>query len=142
MVSAICSGENGKQSLVYWLHDPNTMFDSYLNMDYILFMSLARVMQLIRFYISCDIACQWFKNLFTRMGIFNSDLQFRRGEQYLVFLVPKFHLPAHIEACNLVFSFNLTPFVGRTDREAPERGWADTNQPANSTSILGPGAQR
>ncbi|KAJ7794332.1 hypothetical protein B0H14DRAFT_2392601, partial [Mycena olivaceomarginata] len=115
--------------------------ERYLNMDYILFMSLARVMQLIRFYISYDIACQWFKNLFTWMGIFDSDLQFRRGEQYLVFLIPKFHLPAHIEACNLAFSFNLTPFVGRTDGEAPERGWADANRLANSTSISGPGAQ-
>jgi hypothetical protein len=105
-------------------------------------MSLACVMQLIRFYILYDIACQWFKNLFTRMGIFDSDLQFRRGEQYLVFLVPKFHLPAQIEACNLAFSFNLTPFVGRTDGEAPERGWADANRLANSTSISGPGARR
>ncbi|KAJ7818572.1 hypothetical protein B0H14DRAFT_3473649 [Mycena olivaceomarginata] len=116
--------------------------ECYLNMDYILFTSLAHIMQLIRFYILYDITCQWFKNLFTRMGIFDSDPQFRSREQYLVFLVPKFHLPAHIEVCNLVFSFNLTPFVGQTDGEAPERGWADTNQLANSTSISGPGARR
>ncbi|KAJ7821478.1 hypothetical protein B0H14DRAFT_3089114 [Mycena olivaceomarginata] len=117
--------------------------ERYLNMDYILFMSLARVMQVIRFYISYDIACQWFKNLFTRMMIFDSDLQFRRGEQYLVFLVPKFHLPAHIEVCNLVFSFNLTPFVGQDlTGEAPEQGWADANRLVNSTSISGPGARR
>jgi len=38
-------------------------------------------------------------------------------------LVPKFHLPAYVEECNLQFSFNLTKGVGRTDSEAPERGW-------------------
>jgi hypothetical protein len=27
--------------------------------------------------------------------------------------VPKFHLPAHIESCNLQFSFNLTRWVGQ-----------------------------
>jgi hypothetical protein len=64
------------------------------------------------------------------------------GEKTFVFLVPNFHLPAHIEECNINFSFNLTPFVGRTDGEAPERGWADTNRLANSTSISGPGARR
>ncbi|KAJ7508029.1 hypothetical protein B0H11DRAFT_1685302, partial [Mycena galericulata] len=64
------------------------------------------------------------------------------AKKYLVFLVPKFHLPAHIELCNILFSFNLTPFVGRTDGEAPERGWASANRLANSTSISGPGARR
>jgi hypothetical protein len=58
------------------------------------------------------------------------------------FLVPKFHLPAYIESCNLLFSFNLTPFVGQTDGEAPERGWADANRLANSTSMSGPGVRR
>ncbi|KAJ7940112.1 hypothetical protein B0H13DRAFT_1586720, partial [Mycena leptocephala] len=42
----------------------------------------------------------------------------------------------------LLFSFNLTPFVGRTDGEAPERGWADANRLASSTSVSGPGARR
>ncbi|KAJ6619067.1 hypothetical protein B0H10DRAFT_1947080 [Mycena sp. CBHHK59/15] len=80
------------------------------------------------------------------------DLQF--GERYIlkclevlnyindaltVFLVPKFHLPAHIEACNLRFSFNLTRDVGQTDGEAPERGWANANPLANSTAEMGPG---
>jgi hypothetical protein len=111
-------------------------------MDYLLFMSLAGCMQLIRFFISYDIVCQWFKNLWTRMQKFDTELHFKAGQQYVVFLVPKFHLPAHIEACNIVFSFNLTPFVGRTDGEAPERGWADANRLANSTNISGPGARR
>ncbi|KAJ6582403.1 hypothetical protein B0H19DRAFT_930041 [Mycena capillaripes] len=77
------------------------------------------------------------------MRIFDFEgVQFKDGEKYVVFLVPKFHLPAHIELCNILFSFNLTPFVGRTDGEAPERGWANTNRLANSTSVSGPGARR
>ncbi|KAJ7270337.1 hypothetical protein C8J57DRAFT_1435473 [Mycena rebaudengoi] len=53
-----------------------------------------------------------------------------------------FHLPAHIEACNILFSFNLTPFVGQTDGEAPERGWANVNPLAASTKEMGPGSRR
>jgi hypothetical protein len=114
----------------------------YLNMDYLFFMSLAGS-PLSRLYVSYDIACQWHKNIWERMKIFDLEgVQFKGGEKYVVFLVPKFHLPAHIELCNILFSFNLTPCVGRTDGEAPERGWATANRLANSTSISGPGTRR
>ncbi|KAJ7797037.1 hypothetical protein B0H14DRAFT_3494231 [Mycena olivaceomarginata] len=76
------------------------------------------------------------------MQIFPEDIQFKKDEKNIVFLAPKFHLPAHIEECNIQFSFNLTRFVGRTDGEAPERGWADANRLANSTKISGPSARR
>ncbi|KAJ7602950.1 hypothetical protein DFH06DRAFT_1350766 [Mycena polygramma] len=117
--------------------------ERYLNMDYLFFMSL-RASPLRRLYVSYDIACQWHKTIWERMKVFSEypEVQFIDGTKYLVFLVPKFHLPAHIELCNILFSFNLTPFVGRTDGEAPERGWADANRLANSTSISGPGARR
>ncbi|KAJ7906822.1 hypothetical protein B0H13DRAFT_1880221 [Mycena leptocephala] len=95
-----------------------------------------------RLYVSYDIACQWHKNIAERMKIFDSEIQFKEGEKFVVFLVPKFHLPVYIELCNLLFSFNLTPYVGRTDGEAPERGWADANRLSNSTSVSGPGARR
>jgi hypothetical protein len=111
-------------------------------MDYMFFMSLAGS-PIMRFYISYDIACQWYKNIWERMTLFDQDVQFKADQRrFVVFLVPKFHLPAHIEQCNINFSFNLTPFVGRTDGEAPERGWADANRLANSTSVSGPGARR
>ncbi|KAJ7314860.1 hypothetical protein DFH08DRAFT_917800 [Mycena albidolilacea] len=66
----------------------------------------------------------------------------RGVKRYYVWLIPKFHLPAHIEACNILFSFNLTPYVGQTDGEAPERGWANANPLATSTKEMGPGARR
>jgi hypothetical protein len=60
----------------------------------------------------------------------------------IVFLVPKFHLPAHRPACHSTFSFNFTPRVGRTDGEAPERGWSNTNALGLSTKEMGPGSRR
>ena len=58
------------------------------------------------------------------------------------FLIPKFHLPAHIQKCQADYSFNFSPFVGRTDSEAPERGWSETNAMAASTKEMGPGSHR
>ncbi|KAF8074788.1 hypothetical protein FPV67DRAFT_1665551 [Lyophyllum atratum] len=58
------------------------------------------------------------------------------------FLVPKFHLPAHVKECNILFSFNLVKGVGRTDGDVPERGWANINPIAQSTKEMGPGARR
>ncbi|KAJ6470678.1 hypothetical protein C8R47DRAFT_1222567 [Mycena vitilis] len=116
--------------------------ERYLNMDYLFFMSLAGS-TVYRLFVSYDIACQWHKKLWGRMKEFvQYGVEFKDGTKWVVFLVPKFHLPAHIELCNILFSFNLTPYVGRTDGEAPERGWADANRLANSTSISGPGARR
>ncbi|KAH9479046.1 hypothetical protein JR316_0007621 [Psilocybe cubensis] len=70
------------------------------------------------------------------------DLQ--KGERYvldIVYLVPKFHLPAHIPKCQTSFLFNLTPRVGRTDGESPERGWSSANGVASSTKEMGPGSR-
>lgn len=40
------------------------------------------------------------------------------------------------------YSFNLTRNVGRTDGEAPERGWSNINSQATSTREMGPGFRR
>ncbi|KAH6888259.1 hypothetical protein BKA70DRAFT_1121889 [Coprinopsis sp. MPI-PUGE-AT-0042] len=58
------------------------------------------------------------------------------------YYVPKFHLPAHVAACHTSFSLNYASGVGRTDGEAPERGWANTNELAYSTREMGPGSRR
>ncbi|KAJ7813609.1 hypothetical protein B0H14DRAFT_3477720 [Mycena olivaceomarginata] len=110
---------------------PNSVVDlqkgkKYINMDYMLWKSLENDDEIIQLFISYDIVCH---------GGNTKDC-------YYVWLIPKFHLPAHIEACNILFSFNLTPFVGQTDGEAPERGWANTNPLATSTKEMGLGACR
>ena len=110
-------------------------------MDYMFFYSIAGT-ELLRFFVSYDIACQWHINIWGRLHKYqDATLNFGRG-RFFTFLVPKFHLPAHIEECNLKFSFNLTRDVGQTDGEAPERGWADANPLARSTKEMGPGFRR
>ncbi|KAG2121984.1 hypothetical protein DEU56DRAFT_917982 [Suillus clintonianus] len=59
-----------------------------------------------------------------------------------IFFVPKFHIQAHIDECRTNFSFNWSRYVGRTDGEAPERGWSNINRVASSTKEMGPGARR
>ncbi|KAJ7622438.1 hypothetical protein FB45DRAFT_1091417 [Roridomyces roridus] len=116
--------------------------ERYINMDYMFFRSVAGT-DLVRLIVSYDIACQWHINIWSRMSTYDTEIQMDGGAiQYISFLVSKFHLPAHIEACNLLFSFNLTPHVGQTDGEAPERNWANTNPLAGSTMQMGPGARR
>ncbi|KAJ7439025.1 hypothetical protein B0H11DRAFT_2254147 [Mycena galericulata] len=115
--------------------------ERYLNMDYMFFVSITGT-DLMRLYVSYDIACQWHKNIWIRMLSYKSEIQYLGEGKFVTFLVPKFHLPAHIEECNLRFSFNLTRDVGQTDREAPERGWANANPLAASTKEMGPGARR
>ncbi|KAJ7099324.1 hypothetical protein B0H15DRAFT_1001957 [Mycena belliarum] len=115
--------------------------ERYINMDYIFFMGLAGS-EVSELYVSYDIACQWHKNIWERMRTFDKGVRFRQGQKYCVFLIPKFHLPAHIEACNILFSFHLTRYVGMTDGEAPERGWAHLGPLAASTAEMGPGSRR
>jgi len=92
--------------------------------------------------VSYDIACQWHVNLLDRMEIMPEFLRLSPTIEAIMYLILKFHLPAHIKKCNLLFSFNLTPGVGRTDGEAPERGWSDINPVAQSTKEMGPGSRR
>jgi hypothetical protein len=92
--------------------------------------------------VSYDIVCQWHKNLWHRMKVLPHSWHVDQGTTKVTFLVPKFHLPAHVEFCNNTFSFNLTKGVGRTDGEGPERGWDHINPMAASTKEMGPGSRR
>jgi hypothetical protein len=109
-------------------------------MDY-LFFSTLRHGTINMLNVSYDIACQWHKKLWDRMRAFPSSMQLNHATK-ITFFVPKFHLPAHIERCQTLFSFNFKRGVGRTDGEAPERGWANINPVASSTKEMGPGARR
>ncbi|KAJ7613253.1 hypothetical protein DFH06DRAFT_1274591 [Mycena polygramma] len=116
--------------------------ERYINMDYMLWASLQNYDELVELFVSYDIVCQWHKNIWVRLAQYSPKLKQRGLKRGYVWLIPKFHLPAHIEACNILYSFNLTPFVGQTDGEAPERGWANANPLASSTKEMGPGARR
>ncbi|KAK6981487.1 CxC2 domain-containing protein [Favolaschia claudopus] len=116
--------------------------ERYINMDYLLWKSLEYYDAILLLFISYDIVCQWFKNVWVRLSKYSPELQQRGLRRFYTWLIPKFHLPAHIEDCNVLFSFNLTPFIGQTDGEAPERGWSHINGFATSTKEMGPGARR
>lgn len=110
-------------------------------MDYLFFSSLADT-NFDRLVMSYDIACQWSVNLWERMSAYPHRIQMSTEGKTIIFLVPKFHLPAHIAACQTAFSFNLTRGVGRTAGEAPERGWANINPVAAQTKQMGPASRR
>ncbi|KAH7919139.1 hypothetical protein BV22DRAFT_1134058 [Leucogyrophana mollusca] len=115
--------------------------ERYINMDY-LFFSTLRGSPLRVLNVSYDIACQWHKKLWSRMQLLSPSFHVDIGNKVINFLVPKFHLPAHIPECQTAFSFNFMKGVGRTDGEAPERGWSNINPVASSTKEMGPGARR
>ncbi|KAF9553123.1 hypothetical protein CPC08DRAFT_646024 [Agrocybe pediades] len=126
---------------------PNSVGDlqkgeRYVNMDYLFFSSLKDT-DLIETVVSYDIACQWSINLWDRMKIYprwmHVDHQNRTTYR---FLIPKFHLPAHIKPCHTAYSFDFNDDVGRTDGEGVERGWSFINPVATSTREMGPGSRR
>ncbi|KAG9218393.1 hypothetical protein CCMSSC00406_0010409 [Pleurotus cornucopiae] len=111
-------------------------------MDYLYFSSIKNHSP-STLVVSYDIACQWSRNLLLRSTTYPSELVGTRATDLrLTFLVPKFHLYAHRTECQINYSFNLTPGVGRTDGESPERGWAAMNPVASSTKEMGPGSRR
>lgn len=107
-------------------------------MDY-LYLSSLRQNVPRKIVTSYDIVCQWIRNLPQRCDIYPPNIINSLDINYLI---PKFHLPAHQLICHTTYSFNYTPDVGRTDGEAPERGWAAMNPVANSTKEMGPGSRR
>jgi len=123
----------------FWSSSLND-FCSYVNVDYV-FLSSLNNLSPTRIVVSYDIACQWSQNLEARCQIYPENIV-SLGDLDLSYFVPKFHISAHIEACQTEYSFNLTPKVARTDGEAPEQGWSDTNGVASSTKEMGPGSRR
>ena len=110
-------------------------------MEYLFYQTLNGTLVLI-FVISYDIACQWSINLYKQMFALDHEFFLFDDTRYIRFLVPKFHLPAHVERCQTTFSFNYAKNVGRTDGESPEPGWVKLNVLAPSTREMGPGRRR
>ncbi|KAF9458811.1 hypothetical protein BDZ94DRAFT_1172887, partial [Collybia nuda] len=70
--------------------------ERYINMDFLFFSSI-QGLEIITLVVSYDIVCQWHKKLFERMMTFPHETRMAGNIKYISFLVPKFHLPAHIE---------------------------------------------
>ncbi|KAG1775334.1 hypothetical protein EV702DRAFT_1180336 [Suillus placidus] len=82
-------------------------------------------------YINMDYL--FFSSMHSSHGTFPHKFHLNHNEKVITFLVPKFHLPAHIAPCQTRFSFNFIKGVGQMDGEALERGWADINPLATNT---------
>jgi hypothetical protein len=108
-------------------------------MDYLFLMTMV-FCSVTMVYASYDIACQWGNNFYTRMAAMPEHLQFGDLIQFF-FLVPKFHLPAHVAKCYGRFAFNYTFGVGRTDGEGVERNWSWLNGIARCVSMMGNGGR-
>lgn len=113
----------------------------YANMDYIFFSSATKN-DYVRLVMSYDIVCQWWINLWLRMTAMPYNLQIDCERKLFIFLILKFHLPAHIAKCHTSYSFNFTRSVGQTEGEAPERGWSNINPVSSSTKQMGPASYR
>ncbi|KAI6017041.1 hypothetical protein EDC04DRAFT_2870152 [Pisolithus marmoratus] len=114
--------------------------ERYANMDYAFFSAMQHSSCKV-LNVSYDIACQWHKNLWTQMSALPPSMHLEHTAMYIRFFVPKFHLPAHISKCHMLYSFNFLPGIGCTDGEAPERGWSSINPAASSTKEMGPGSR-
>ncbi|KAG1805860.1 uncharacterized protein BJ212DRAFT_1262326 [Suillus subaureus] len=111
-----------------------------LDMDYLVFLVILSFLVFI-FNLSYDMACQWHKKLWTCMDSLSPCLHLACKNKIIRFFIPKFHLNAHIQPCQTMFSFNCSKNVRCTDGKAPKRGWANINCVASSTKGLeGPGA--
>ncbi|KAG1770137.1 hypothetical protein EV702DRAFT_1181662 [Suillus placidus] len=109
--------------------------ERYTNMDYLFFSTLGQWCVDV-FNVSYNIACQWHKHLWQHMSTMPAHLQLDHASKLVRFFVPKCHLPAHVSKCQSMFSFNFSKNVGRTDGEAPERGWSKINPVASSATLL------
>lgn len=94
------------------------------------------------FFISYDIACQWSINFIERLRAMNVTSPFLQPGVDIRYVVPKFHLPAHIPACQTKFAFMFNWGCGLGDGEAPERGWGESGALAPATRKMGPGSRR
>ncbi|OCH85672.1 hypothetical protein OBBRIDRAFT_814990 [Obba rivulosa] len=84
-------------------------FESYVNMDY-----------LFHFSLRCHSTRLWMRHLLERFTRYGWSLSFSFTDICFLFLVPKFHLPAHQKSCQTGFSFNHSRGVGHTYGEALE----------------------
>ncbi|KAF8065143.1 hypothetical protein FPV67DRAFT_1419520 [Lyophyllum atratum] len=117
--------------------------ERYVSMDSVFLGSLKAVEDLVEVVVSYDISCQWSKHVWERMAKYPHKMRINEsGEMFFYFYIPKFHLPAHIMACQSLYSFNFNRNVGRTDGEGIERGWSHINPVATSTPEMGPGSRR
>lgn len=146
--SAVCDLQKGER----YVYDPAPslsdryilMSTRYCNMDFIVHWGVVifALTFLKTFFISYDIACQWSIHFIERLRAMNVTSPFLQPDVDIRYVVPKFHLPAHIPRCQTQFAFMFSWGCGLGDGEAPERGWGESGALAPATRKMGPGSRR
>ncbi|KIJ30792.1 hypothetical protein M422DRAFT_186682 [Sphaerobolus stellatus SS14] len=119
-----------------------------MNVDFPLIQILLNLVKsgLKRVVVSYDVACKYNINFERRIThcdwplVTSIELQALKSIE-LTWLVPKFHLAAHIEGCADKYSFNWTKNVGRTCGENVESNWSSLNGLATSVREMGFGSK-
>ncbi|KAG2148498.1 hypothetical protein BD769DRAFT_1345126 [Suillus cothurnatus] len=132
--------ERGKVHILLYCCFSSYKTIRYINMDYLFFSTMQPAKNLITLNISYNIACQWNKHLWDCMSQYPTQMHIKHSSKFVTFLVPKFHLPAHIFVCQIAYSHNLVKGMGHTDGKAPEHEWANINPVATSTCEMGLGS--
>ena len=88
-------------------------------MDYI-FMAAVVATGILTLIASYDIACQWIKNLWTRMERLPEHIRLRVHPSNFLAKIPKFHFDSHGKKNHAQYSFAFTRGVGRVDGEGIE----------------------
>ncbi|KAJ7035477.1 hypothetical protein C8F04DRAFT_1182381 [Mycena alexandri] len=110
----------------------------YANMDFIVMSSLAGF-DLMELTISYDIACQWQKNLRTRITKLPVDMRPDFDAFMLQCGLPVWHASSHEQECTNTNSLSFLQGVGKSDGEGIERLWAELNAFAYHTKNMGVG---
>lgn len=109
-------------------------------MDFLFFSSLLGFC-MTYLVLSYDIACQFSKNIWTRMKELPTKYHLNIDWINVRWLVPNFHLPGHKKGCHSPFSFHWLWGAGRTHGETVEQNWEFLNGIAASTKMMGLGAR-
>lgn len=105
-------------------------------MDYIFVASIITVYHIAMIVASYDIACQFFVHFLTR--ILGLPDHLRKPTPEIKPMVPKAHLVGHGSKCQIKYSFNWKPGMGRTCGEGIERDWSGLGKAAGSTKEMTP----
>ncbi|KAK7024189.1 hypothetical protein VNI00_016497 [Paramarasmius palmivorus] len=114
--------------------------ERYCNVDYIIASLLRYHDAKLKICLSYDICCQFCRKFIDRIGKLPPNLRSAAVRRFM-YVIPKLHIYGHTLSCQLKYSLNLTPGVGRTDGEGIERNWAGQGPIATSTMEMGPGSR-
>lgn len=104
-------------------------------MDYVFWSSLVNS-GLLWVLLSYDIACQWAKNLHSRMPKLPSELH-QPDTLNVKTCLPVWHAKAHQLECEVAHTISFVEGAGVTDGEEPERQWSIYNKASYATREMG-----